>query len=803
MAAANGFAAAADRITSKLAPIIRDLDTAGLRPIEQNHRVWPGPDSSNDSQNSDRESLGTPTPNPTRSTQRILAPLAAISSPTPDPLDLPDNIPPSSQIPKSTSSASETNSCNHNEETSMQLYDQYDLTAFNKEEFDMLLELAPPDQIPEIMTSEIEVDSPDLPDMLKAVYKDVNRYVLSHEFVYASDVTHSTSERRAFTRNVYDYARAKGLTKPQARDEVRRARMICGERDYDTDESSLGIEIDDTMEILEDLAKTTIHSIPGQYTLGHTDNPFEQEHQKAQSRGYKRRRKSQAVDKQEAGIAQPIQDGRTGEKQSHKSNHKKAKSAPNNLKGTEISTSTSPGSDAQSQHVEKKRKRQDSEPGNDTLEESKKRGKKKRRTRRSPHISTECATAGQNPTNADADPVIAQIAEGIAPSQAMTNVRNQATFQANEQAILSAVRGEKESNEHGVSLTPTREGQKALKREKKRKRRREKHVAESKGISHGETTKSEGAEPPVDSEGVISSTRSSASAVEDKAKAAKETRKAEKLARKVEKRKKRAEKAKHKEQVQELYHSMEPPKNVVPALGRGETSSKPVMEFSEAPTESEENRAPGESAAAKKNKKRKSIANQDSTETTGTPTGNYGEIVPPKDIGPNDPKSQEEAHRNYMTSNKHDPQEHVLTPDKTPKELRKAGEKSDKFIAKLGALKRFSNEKQLQLYEDGRYDNADKQTKDDLKDLREEKTVREEMEGSHLKVSNGLEERQVKKPKKTKVKAELASKNKDDVEQVNNEMGEATPSDAQVKKKRKRDQVKQEISSHTEKSDFY
>jgi len=800
MASANYLVAAADRISNKIVPIVRNLGTTGLQSVEQGHRVWTGPDSSNDSQNSDRESFGTPTPDPPRSTHKTLHALPAISRQSPDRLDLSDNIRPSSQIPKATSCASETNPGNNDDDSGMQLYDQYDLTAFSKEDFDMLLHLAPSDQIPEIMTSEIEADDPlDLPNRLKAVHKDVNRYVLSHEFVRNSDVTHTISERRAFERNVYDYARAKGVTNQLARDEVRRARMRCGERDYDTDDTSLGLEIDDTMEILEDLARTTIHPDPGQLTLSQTNNAPEQEHQKTQPRGKKRRRKSQAEGKQVAGA----QDSRADGEQSHKDKHEKVRSASNKLEGKEISTSTSPCPDAESRHVRKKRKRQDVKAGNGTLDQS----SKKKRARHPPHTNNERSTIGQRPNNANDDPVIKQVAAGIAPSQAMANVQNQATFQANEQAMLSAVREEKEPNEPDNTLVTTGEVQKALKREKKRKRRREKQDAESKSIPHGETTNSEGPQPPANGEGLNSATKTSASiTVEDVAKAAKETHKAENMARKVEKRKKRAEQAKQKEQIMEHHHSMELPKNVVPALGV-EAFSKTATESSDALPKTEEHRlASADSAAAKKRKKRKSVANEDSNETAvGTFPGNHDDIVPPKEIGPNDPKSQEEAHRNFMRSNEHDPQEHVLTPDKTPKEVQEAGEKQSRFVEKLGALKRFSNEKQIQLYEDGRYDNADKQTKDNLKDLKEEQRAIKEMVGSHPKVGNGLEEKQEKSPKKTKAKAEKAPKTEEDKTQGRSEMGEPTPSDAKVKKKRKRDQVKQETSSHTctEESGFH
>ena len=46
-------------------------------------------------------------------------------------------------------------------------------------------------------------------------------------------------ERRSFERQVYDYARAIGLTTSQAKTEVTRARAMCGELQYDTDDSAL------------------------------------------------------------------------------------------------------------------------------------------------------------------------------------------------------------------------------------------------------------------------------------------------------------------------------------------------------------------------------------------------------------------------------------------------------------------------------------------------------------------------------------------------------------------------------------
>ncbi|KAL8866699.1 MAG: hypothetical protein Q9174_006144, partial [Haloplaca sp. 1 TL-2023] len=70
--------------------------------------------------------------------------------------------------------------------------------------------------------------------------KQINRFVRRHQFVTEQCFEHySTSQRRAFERDVYDYARSLKLRKQAAKVAVREARKICGEVDYDTDESRL------------------------------------------------------------------------------------------------------------------------------------------------------------------------------------------------------------------------------------------------------------------------------------------------------------------------------------------------------------------------------------------------------------------------------------------------------------------------------------------------------------------------------------------------------------------------------------
>ncbi|KAL8968484.1 MAG: hypothetical protein Q9183_002440, partial [Haloplaca sp. 2 TL-2023] len=81
-----------------------------------------------------------------------------------------------------------------------------------------------------------------------ATTKQINRFVRRHKFVTEQCFEqYTTAQRRAFERDVYDYARSLKLRKQAAKVAVREARKICGEVDYDTDESRLDEdEMDDS-----------------------------------------------------------------------------------------------------------------------------------------------------------------------------------------------------------------------------------------------------------------------------------------------------------------------------------------------------------------------------------------------------------------------------------------------------------------------------------------------------------------------------------------------------------------------------
>ncbi|KAL8877076.1 MAG: hypothetical protein Q9192_008743, partial [Flavoplaca navasiana] len=70
--------------------------------------------------------------------------------------------------------------------------------------------------------------------------------------------TYTTTQRRAFERDVYDFARALGFSKARAKASMLGARTFCGEEAYDTDDTRLDDdEIDDSSNVLVSLPLTT------------------------------------------------------------------------------------------------------------------------------------------------------------------------------------------------------------------------------------------------------------------------------------------------------------------------------------------------------------------------------------------------------------------------------------------------------------------------------------------------------------------------------------------------------------------
>ncbi|KAL8950943.1 MAG: hypothetical protein Q9222_003065 [Ikaeria aurantiellina] len=87
------------------------------------------------------------------------------------------------------------------------------------------------------------------------------------------------------------------------------------------------------------------------------------------------------------------------------------------------------------------------------------------------------------------------------------------------------------------------------------------------------------------------------------------------------------------------------------------------------------------------------------------------------EAGPNDPKTQEEAHHNFLMANERDPHEHDMTADKTPHEREEATRKAQGFVEELKATREYSNNQMLKAYKDGSLKYVNKAMKEDFEDM--------------------------------------------------------------------------------------
>lgn len=672
-----------------------------------------GSTSSIESHSTDRDSPGTPTPNPHRfkgnsrpDISKTTTRQHAASESVKDNFRSLEKVQSTLHIAEADSSDGELSATssdtedaagsNSDENQITKVYDEYDLKGFTPQDFDLLLTLAPADQLPAVTKSGVKADvASSLSGGQSAIRTPIKRYVIFHKFNRDPYASHTTSQRREFERNVYDYARAYGLGKQEALSEVRKARIIAGAPEDDSGDSSFGSEIDDTSKILSQLAKTTfsLRDIQAEGSNGIEDEPQMSKRVK-QTRKRTRRRRKAGGEKRNTTATK-----NTGADAEHdrtrvpgKVNEKSARS-----QATEGPSSSSSIPATESQSSRRKRKRIDLEAGGDTTNQPP-RGPKKSR-----HFQQ---TKKEQPTTAKSRPTLDSTAESM------------------EVDVVH----EKNADKRPTTPTLPRVTEKTIKRQEKLKRRREKASAESKEGIQSETNKPRMVKMP----GVDVAQLPSEKAVDTEPSRFEYLPPAER-----QERKKR--KGKHRDSESRV--------NV------GVSSDKPV-------------------------------------DQAGS-----------KELGPNDPKSEQEAHQNFLRANMYDTQESTLTADKTPRELAEAERKQFKFVEKLDALKQFSNEKQLQLYDDGKYANANKQTKDDLKDLKEEKTTMEDMDTDTPKINQGRKNKEQKKTRRSKSKRDKVTKDEENGGDSNREIGN-TKSSSTRSKRRKTGTEKQESLSHNEQVGF-
>ncbi len=166
-------------------------------------------------------------------------------------------------------------------EDNAKMYEDFDIQGVSKEELAFWSQLAPADQKltdAETLPQKSQPKSNKAPgahpllayyqDMLirhtastsiaklnPSVAKSVNHFVRRHPFFAQQSLSaYTTSERRKFERDVYDFTRAQGLSKVQAKAQTIKAREMCGEEEYDSENSALGDEVDDSEDILQGLS---------------------------------------------------------------------------------------------------------------------------------------------------------------------------------------------------------------------------------------------------------------------------------------------------------------------------------------------------------------------------------------------------------------------------------------------------------------------------------------------------------------------------------------------------------------------
>lgn len=93
-----------------------------------------------------------------------------------------------------------------------------------------------------------------------AQLKLLSQFIRMHGFFSQSSAGQfTTSERRKFERDIYDYARARNLSQKHARQAIAKARDFC-EQGCDSDNSAWESEIDDSTEILKKLCVSVSRS---------------------------------------------------------------------------------------------------------------------------------------------------------------------------------------------------------------------------------------------------------------------------------------------------------------------------------------------------------------------------------------------------------------------------------------------------------------------------------------------------------------------------------------------------------------
>lgn len=182
-----------------------------------------------------------------------------------------DTNPPSSSRPKTLTDSDGS----HDGENDDNLYDHFDIEGVSKEEMAFWSQRAPVGQRLMDVETPLEIQaglgkassaywsclthimlthhiaSTRATKSSPSVAKLMNHFIRRHPFFAQQSLSQfTTSERRKFERDVYDFARAQSLSKAQAKAQTIKARAMCGEEECDSEYSALRDELDDSKEAL-------------------------------------------------------------------------------------------------------------------------------------------------------------------------------------------------------------------------------------------------------------------------------------------------------------------------------------------------------------------------------------------------------------------------------------------------------------------------------------------------------------------------------------------------------------------------
>ncbi|KAI4124883.1 MAG: hypothetical protein LQ338_004577 [Usnochroma carphineum] len=145
--------------------------------------------------------------------------------------------------------------------------------TINSGNSDTLSQLAPEEKLDETTTTprKRKIFKPVSlqPSLDPSIRKCMNHSARRHKFVTEQSLNeYTTSQRRAFERDVYDYARSISLTRAQAKASIIDARGLCGEEDYYSDDTRLDDdEVDDSSAVLLDLPASSRRSSKASHVL--------------------------------------------------------------------------------------------------------------------------------------------------------------------------------------------------------------------------------------------------------------------------------------------------------------------------------------------------------------------------------------------------------------------------------------------------------------------------------------------------------------------------------------------------------